>query len=63
MKTLAFLAFVLGIALASGCGASSGGKVPVDHPMYQYQPPEMDDDTDTDEPDEPDDDGGDEADE
>ena len=42
---------LLAASLHAGCGAT-GGKVPVDHPIYEYQPPEAvaaaDDDDDDD---------------
>jgi hypothetical protein len=52
--------------LAVGCGGGAGGKVPVDHPIYEFQPPEEeepeDEDTDTDTDDADDSDAGDDAD-
>lgn len=44
--------------LAVGCGGGAGGKVPVDHPIYEFQPPEEeepeDEDTDADDADDSD---------
>lgn len=52
--------------LAVGCGGGAGGKVPVDHPIYEFQPPEEeepeDEDEDTDDADDSDADDDDDAD-
>ncbi len=52
--------------LAVGCGGGAGGKVPVDHPIYEFQPPEEeepeDEDTDADDADDSDADDDDDAD-
>jgi hypothetical protein len=65
MNHLASFAFAVGLALLASVGSACGGpdgKLMVDHPMYEYQPPEdlVDDDTaDADDDDDGDDDGGD----
>jgi hypothetical protein len=69
MNHLASFAFAVGLALlasvASACGGPKDGKLMVDHPMYEYQPPaDLEDDdsaTADDDDDGDDDDTGDEG--
>jgi hypothetical protein len=43
----AVLAALAGLA-GAGCKGATGGQVPVDHPIYEHQPPEVADGDDLD---------------
>lgn len=53
------------LAIAPACGSSAQGKVPVDSPIYVYQPPEEEEpeEEEEEEPEEPDEDAEEEEDE
>lgn len=55
MSRLATLfTFLVGAALAlPACGSSAQGKVPADHPIYEYHPPEAEDEEEEEEAEEP----------
>ncbi len=40
MKRLAKLAALALVSCIAACGGAKGGHLMVDHPVYQYQPPE-----------------------
>lgn len=56
------LASAVAFGLGAGCGHGPGGKVPVDSPIYEYQPPPETEEEEPEEPEEPDDDGDDDGD-